>query len=152
MYLKSDQTKTKPKKKISQTKLTQELDDLIRQVFKKQTEKGFRECKCFICGKEIGYFSARDNPYGLQVGHFVTRSCYPLRWDFKNLEWNCSDCNRLHELDFLPFTNKMLKEYGQERIDYLTQKKEEYKKAGKSITVVQKLEIKEELERILKNL
>jgi len=122
--------------------LTKALDGLVREIFK--LEKTPR--KCFVCKRQFDLFHPKNNPYGLQVGHYITRSVFPLRWDFKNLEWNCSVCNRIHEENILPFTKAMLDAYGEERIDYLNERWLAYKQSAKSMTSGQKRDLLDELQ------
>lgn len=123
---------------------TKKSDQLIRDILKITAGEN---PKCFVCGKHIGWFHPQDNPYGLQVGHFISRRVYPIRWDLKNIEPQCSSCNRVHNHNQLPFIKKFLDKYGQERIDYLNAKYEAYKKKGKTMPVAKRREIYRNLKK-----
>ena len=140
--------KMKKLKKLGTKSLTNKLDQALRDLFKAQVVRGERKLKCFICGLETGYYSPKDNPHGLQIGHFASRSVFSLRWDLKNCEFSCSRCNYNHEYNILPFTVAMLKAYGQKRIDYLNAQYEAYKKTGKTMNIGQKTELLETLEAL----
>lgn len=126
---------------ISDKALTKKLDEKIREIIHQTKEQ-----KCFVCSKRIGWFNPKNNPYGLQVGHYISRSIFSLRWDLKNCEPVCSSCNRIHEENTLPHTMAILNAYGQERIEYLNNKwKESRMNGGKSFTRSQKIELLETL-------
>ena len=124
-------------KRPTDKQLSKKLDDLVRDCLHKK----YPNPECFVCGKKIGWFHPKNNPYGCQVGHYVTRSVLVLRWDEMNLFCQCAPCNRTHEDNQLPFTMAILRKLGQERLDYLDQKYREYKKTGKSLRRSDKLEL-----------
>lgn len=126
-------------KKLGTKTLTNKLDQAIRNIFK--TLPMF----CFVCGRRTGAFGP-TNKQGLQVGHYITRSIFSLRWDLKNLEWNCAPCNIIHRTNTIPFTIAMIRAYGVERIEYLNAKFEAYKKIGKTMNIGQKTELLEKLQ------
>lgn len=126
------------KKKLTTKQVTKKLDQIIRDILKITAGEN---PKCFVCGKYIGWFHPQENPYGLQVGHFISRRVMPIRWDLKNIEPQCSSCNRVHNHNQLEFTARMIEEYGKERIDYLNEKYQAYKKIGKTMPVTKRREI-----------
>lgn len=130
------------KKKLTTKQVTKALDSLIRDILKVTAGDN---PKCFVCGKYIGWFHPTKNPYGLQVGHFITRRVLPIRWDLKNVEPQCSSCNRIHQNNQIEYTARMIDEYGEERIKYLNEKYQAYKKIGKTMSVVKRREIYKEL-------
>jgi 5-methylcytosine-specific restriction endonuclease McrA len=137
-------------KRISDKQLTNKLDDVFRNIMRaKQLRKG--HFRCFVCGMDAHQFSNHKEP-GLQVGHFISRSVRPLRWDFDNCEMVCSSCNIIHENNTLPHTVAILREYGEERVQSLNTTWQLSRQVGKSFTRTQKLERLEELEEILEDL
>lgn len=135
-------------KRPSDLKLTTKLDNVVRDILHAQT----KELKCFVCGRETDWFSPKTNPYGLQVGHFISRSVFPLRWDLKNCEPVCSSCNYVHENNTLPHMMAIMKTYGMPRLDYLNEKFLASKQKAKSFTRGEKLELLEQLEELLTSL
>jgi len=127
------------KKLLSGAKLTRSLDEAIRRLYKKK----YPNPQCFVCGARPGWFHPKTNPRGCQIGHYVSRRFYATRWDQKNIWCQDSSCNYLHQHDPIPFTNAILKKYGQERLDYLENKRKE------TITTMQKREL---LNRILEEI
>lgn len=125
---------------------TKKLDDLLREYLHKK----YPNPVCFICKKQRGWFHPKTNPRGCQVGHYVSRRVYSLRWDILNIEPNCSRCNYLHEYNILPFTKAMVDAYGQERIDYLYKKAKEYKTVRFSRK--EKISVQETLLKLIKDL
>lgn len=104
---------------------------------------------CIVCGLTSGYSNPHTNPYGIQIGHLVTRTKRILRWDMLNVYPQCAKCNYNHENDQLPMTMAVLEKYGKERLDYLRQKELEYE-AGKWFTDEKKKELKFLLEEAIK--
>lgn len=104
---------------------------------------------CIVCGLTSGYSNPHTNPYGIQLGHYVTRTKRILRWDILNLFPQCSHCNSIHEDDQLPMTMAIIRKYGQERLEYFEKKELEYE-AGKWLTDEKKKELKYYLEEAIK--
>lgn len=138
----------KKTKQLTNKQLTKKLDDVFREIMKAKTPKN--KFQCFVCKRHVGgFFHPKENPYGLQVGHYITRANFSLRWDFLNCEMICSKCNRAHEEDILPHTKALLDAYGKERIDVLEHKSSEYKKTGKTMSRSQKIELLEKMQEQL---
>ena len=132
-------------KKKSDKSLSNQLDKVFRQAMRVKKPR----TNCFVCHREADYFAPKTNPYGLQVGHFISRSVYPLRWDFDNCDFVCSSCNYNHENNTLPHTQAILLEYGAEHVDLLNTKWQTSKQRAKSFTRAEKLELIEKLEAIV---
>jgi len=132
------------KKLLSGKILTRKLDQAIRDIFKLKYGHNVR---CFVTGQHLGWFHPRKNKYGCQVGHFIKRKYTQLRWDLKNVEPQSSSSNMLHNENPIPYTNAILKAYGQERLDYLDAKMRE-----RPPTTLQKREILEELLKLKESL
>ena len=127
--------------RISDKALTKKLDQAIRDILHLKTKR----LRCFVCGRETDWFNPKTNPYGLQVGHYISRSVFALRWDLENCEPVCSSCNRIHEENILPHTQALLLAYGPERVDTLNTKWRLSKQKAKSFTRGEKRELLESL-------
>ena len=123
--------------------LTNKLDAAFRKAMRAKKPR----TNCFVCKREVGYFSPKTEPYGLQVGHFISRSVFALRWDFLNCDFVCSSCNRIHEDNILPHTHAMIQAYGPERVDLLNTIWATSKQKAKSFSRAEKLELLEKLEK-----
>ena len=136
--------------KTGNSALITKLDKTFREILKlRQLRKG--HFRCFVCGMDKGGFlHPKDHKDGLQVIHYVKRDVYVLRWDFRNCEMGCSQCNRSHNQNPAPHTLAIIKNYGEERVRELEITTQLSRQVGKSMTRLQKLEKLEELEAILK--
>lgn len=103
-------------KKSERQKTIDKLDDLVRKRLKEECPK-----YCVTCGKAIDWFHPQNNPFGLQVGHYISRDIKQLRWHSKNVHPQCSSCNWEHNKNPVPYTQFMLKTYGQEVLDELNE-------------------------------
>lgn len=110
---------TKP---LTGKRLTDALDSVTRLILHKM----YPHPVCFVCGRVAPWFGP-SNKHGIQVGHYISRRVHQLRWDFKNIEPQCSGCNQTHQWNTLPFTSRIIAEYGEERIRYLNKKYHGYK-------------------------
>jgi hypothetical protein len=128
---------------LTGTPLTDALDEVTRQILHKM----YPHPICFVCGRVAPWFHPQKNKYGIQVGHFISRRVHPLRWDFKNIEPQCSSCNKNHQWNTLPFTARMVATYGEERIAYLQKKYHGYKNV--KMTTVEKRLLLAELQLLL---
>lgn len=134
----------KPKKKrgirkVSQRHMTTKLDDLVRQIFRKKWQP-----VCYICGAEGEW--GKD---GIQVGHYISRKVFNLRWDFHNLYPNCPTCNSLHEYYAEPFRKAILNKEGQARLDYLERKFRDHIRVKDLKKLREKQELYEQLTLVL---
>lgn len=109
----------KRKKLLSGTKLTKALDQAIRDLFKL---KYGSNPTCFVTGVKSGWFHPRENPRGIQVGHYITRKKHILRWDLKNVYPQSSGSNKDHNTNPAPFSARIVEVYGKERLDYLNER------------------------------
>ena len=103
-------------KKSERQKTIDKLDDLVRKRLKEEYPK-----VCVTCGKSMDWFHPQNNPYGLQVGHYISRDIKQLRWNPKNVHPQCSRCNWEHNKNPIPYTQFMLKTYGQGVLDELNE-------------------------------
>lgn len=124
-YTKESQVKKTTKKrkpKNNRKAVVKKLDDTVREILQK------RDKECCCCGRQSAWFHPQNNPYGLQVGHYVSRKVYAIRWDLRNVHAQCSGCNYQHNNDPVPYTRFMLDTYGKEILDELTFKRKAVKK------------------------
>lgn len=129
--------KPKKPKPLSGEKLTKALDDAIRELYHLK----YPHPICFVCKKPSGWFHPTREPKGCQIGHFVSRKYYPLRWDVLNLWSQCAKCNwehsnRMFGTNPTPFAIAIVREYGVERLEYLQNKKN-----GPSPSTIEKREL-----------
>lgn len=74
---------------------------------------------CVTCG---AVFSC-DKMNG---GHMIPRSCYPLRWDEKNVHCQCVHCNLYKNGAYLEYSQWFIKKYGQKVFDQYVDKYREW--------------------------
>lgn len=65
---------------------------------------------CVSCGQVV----ACDKANG---GHFVSRSCYPLRWDKKNVHCQCVHCNLYKNGAYIEYSQWFIARYGQQTFE-----------------------------------
>jgi len=94
-------TKKRPKKLSMVKKLDRLLSIYIRK----------RDGYCVVCG---------SSAY-LQCGHYISRSFYNTRWDYRNCNAQCARCNKMHEYDPEPYRAVMVNIYGEDTILELRQ-------------------------------
>jgi hypothetical protein len=75
--------------------------------------------RCYTCGK----FAEIKN---LQCGHFHSRKHLALRWDESNCRPQCVTCNMFMEGNKIEYTRKLTEELGQEAIDMLNIRKNNF--------------------------
>lgn len=127
-------------------KLTDALDQTVRDILHLKYPEGI----CFVSGNKYGWFHPKTNPRGCQVGHYISRRVFALRWDLKNVFPQGAAENQTHQWNTLPFTNRILEVYGKERIDYLNKKYHGYKK--QKMTTLEKRAILGDLKKQLQEL
>lgn len=134
----------KKKPLLSGKKLTLALDDAIRKYY----HTLYPNPTCFVCKHRHGWYHPKTNRTGCQIGHYVSRQYFALRWDFQNIFPQCSGCNVKHNHNPIPFTKAIVAEYNQERIDYLDAKCRDYK----NMTTLEKRALLDELWIAIDNL
>lgn len=120
--------------------LKKELDRVyslwIRQ---KYSEGGLSEC--VTCGK------IKEWRYQ-HCGHYVSRTCLPLRWDEKNTHVQCVACNLYKEGNKPNYTIYLIKEYGNDVLEYFEAKKNNTMKLDRTILQALISEYKQKIESI----
>lgn len=105
----------KKKKAESVTTLKKKLDAIFSLYIRQKYEvDGLVEC--YTCGVQKPLKS-------MQNAHFWSRSHLSTRWDEDNCRVCCVGCNVYKHGNYIVYTQKILKEIGQEAFDKLEQKK-----------------------------
>lgn len=133
-------------KLLSGAKLTKALDQVIRDILHAK----YPHPTCFVCGRKTDWFNPKTNPRGCQVGHYISRRVYQLRWALYNVWPQCAPCNYMHQFNTLPFTTRIIDVIGLRRINYLNSLYILYK--DKSMNTQQKRKLLSDLSRTLKSL
>lgn len=66
--------------------------------------------QCVTCGQTVRVDKANG-------GHFVSRTCLPLRWDKKNVHCQCVRCNLYRNGAYLEYSQWFIAHYGQDTFD-----------------------------------
>jgi len=146
MYSKLTQTSHSPTKrakkaKTSRKKLITELDDLVRTYLQMEPDE------CVTCHKKnLGEYHPTGNPTGLQVGHYISRRTYALRWELRNCHRQCAGCNIQHNVNPAPYTKYLLERYGSTIIDELIVIKNQVKKLSIKDLEELKIKLKEQID------
>lgn len=105
---------TKKRKKLrSKKQLVKALDQVIRDILKD------RDDYCVCCGKS-------RHETNLQVGHYISRRYYVVRWDLDNCHAQCGGCNIIHNRNPAPYTLFMERKFGNNKIEELEAKIKEH--------------------------
>jgi hypothetical protein len=86
----------RPLERDSRRWLVAELDRLTSVLVRR------RDCRCVTCGETRG----------LQCSHFYSRRHLVTRFDLRNCNAMCPECNRRHNSDRTPYLDFMLGRYG----------------------------------------
>lgn len=135
------------KKKKRKSKSASERSKLIKECDRLVTDILFttRPHECVTCHIRQERFHPINNSYGLQCGHYITRTVFPLRWNLKNCNLQCSRCNFNHENNILPYTIYMVKTYGEDTLQEFDLLVREYKQKAKTMPTTEIREIYQQL-------
>jgi hypothetical protein len=122
--------KPKKKGKTERQKLVDDCDELTRKVL-----RATRPRFCVTCGRP----ETPDHP--LQVGHWIKRGRWFVRWDLRNVNPQCPGCNLRHNHFTFYYDSWMLDTYGESTVKELMT----LAKQSQKITLKQLKEIKESL-------
>lgn len=75
------------KKQLSLPKLIKKLDKIFSEYIRKRDSDSNGMCRCITCGKSF-HWKAGD------AGHFIQRDRIAVRWNEKNCNAQCMECNR----------------------------------------------------------
>jgi len=79
-------------------------------------------CQCITCGKKLPWSGTGH----LHVGHFIGREHIPTRYEVQNCHPQCDVCNSYHEGRKGHYALFLIKTYGQDIIEKLVAKSNEY--------------------------
>lgn len=103
-------------KKKSKSKLIKELDVVFSKYIRSRDGN-----KCITCGR-IGEYNT------MQAGHYVSRSCYALRWDEMNVHCQCYACNVCKHGNMIAYREQLVKLYGEKKVKKLEVQRHSIKK------------------------
>ena len=107
-------------KKLPKEETLDDLEKALDAVFSHFVRLSYADengnCNCCTCGKLFHWTR-------IQNGHFITRGCYPLRWEFKNCGPQCYSDN-IHK-EGLKYEHSvwLKKQFGDDVIEWLQSKK-----------------------------
>ena len=92
--------------------LIKKLDTLCRKILLK---RDLRYGDCFNC-----ISCKRLYPINVaQVGHYISRRHYAVRWDLRNINLQCSHCNYRLSGNPIEYEKTLLEMYGKAEVDWL---------------------------------
>lgn len=95
------------KKKTDRKKLIEKLDKIF-SLYIRFRDNGV----CYTCGK-------RGDIKNMQAGHYVSRSCYALRWDETNVHCQCYSCNVCKHGDLITYRERLIEDYGDATVEQI---------------------------------
>ena len=128
-------------KALSRKIVIKEIDQLFSRYKRLENKNDNGLIRCFTCGKLFPY-SVTD------CGHFVGRQHLSLRWEERNTEPQCIDCNRFHEGVKDVFALNLQKKYGVGIIEELNTLKHQERKWS----IPELLDLQEVLKKKIKSL
>lgn len=99
----------KKERSLSRKELIKRVDRLCQTCarYKGARKKGNHWVNnCVSCGQPVRCDKANG-------GHFCSRSCYPLRWDEKNVNCQCVHCNLYKNGAYIEYSQWFIKTYGE---------------------------------------
>jgi len=99
-------------KKPSRKKLVKDLDQIFSKWVRLRAVDEYGLGECFTCGK-------RKSWKGVDAGHFQSRGKYSIRWDEKNVQFQCKGCNMTNGGQQFIFGKKLDEKYGPGTADEL---------------------------------
>ena len=107
-------------KKKTRSALNKKLDAVYSKYIRQKYERSWLvECYTCWCKKPVKE---------MQNWHFISRWCMLLRRDDENCRPQCVWCNIYRGWNYIIYTTKMIKELGQDKVDYLIACKDKIKK------------------------
>jgi hypothetical protein len=74
--------------------------------------------ECYTCSRRLPFEK-------LEAGHFIQGSHDSVYFDERNCHTQCKKCNRFMHANLLPYTLRMIQDYGKKAIEELRQKDRE---------------------------
>ena len=110
------------KPKLTRKDLIKRLD-VLRQTYARyegaKKRKGVWINQCVTCGQTVRCDKANG-------GHFISRTCLPLRWDEKNVHCQCVRCNLYRNGAYLEYSQWFIKKYGEDTFNKYVDKYREW--------------------------
>ena len=126
-------------KRTERQKMIDKLDDKVRNRLKETCTK-----RCVTCGKVTDWFHPQNNPFGLQVSHYISRDIKQLRWHPKNVVPMCIKCNYDHNKNPAPYSLWIIETYGKETMEMLREERRKAKAEVKPLKAWQLEELYDE--------
>lgn len=113
------------RKKLSIPKLKKKLWELCKQIVRERAKRATGEVCCYTCGRLL------PTAVEQHTAHFIASSIggVGLRFDLKNLRVCCYRCNVSLSGNWPAYYERMVKEVGQEAVDELMRRRNEFTKA-----------------------
>jgi len=118
-------SKSEPKKRIQSKKTLIKEADRVFSLFIRNRDYPNGHGPCFACGKDTKFYKANNM-------HFITRTCWPLRYDETNCHAGCVYCNKYLYGNYIAYTREMIRKYGVKKVDELMGKRWKVEKWGKT--------------------
>lgn len=109
-----------PIQKEVMSKQIEALDDIFSKFIRLRDSDEYGMITCISCGKRVKW---KDS----DAGHFVSRRHMSLRFDCKNVNAQCRECNRVKDGNIVGYTLGLRKKYGLAILNGLLEKKSEEK-------------------------
>ena len=97
---------SRKKRKISRSGLIKKIDYFFAKFIKNRDNY-----TCITCGRYYPQGGKKIN-----VGHYVSRRVYRLRWNEINSNAQCSYCNHHLSGDIITYREKLIEKYGIEKV------------------------------------
>lgn len=94
------------------------LDKIFSEYIRLRDSDQYGMIRCISCGKRIKWKQA-------DAGHYIYRSHMALRFDEKNVNAQCRECNRFKAGNLEKYKRGLIIKHGRFIIDYLENKKHE---------------------------
>lgn len=94
------------------------LDKLFSEYIRLRDADKYGMIRCISCGKRVKWKNA-------DAGHYVSRRHLNLRFDDKNVNAQCTICNRLKSGNLEKYKRGLIMKHGRLVIDYLESMKNE---------------------------
>lgn len=94
------------------------LDKVFSEYIRLRDSDQYGMIHCISCGKRVAWKQA-------DAGHYISRSHMNLRFDEKNINAQCRECNRFKSANIENYKRGLIQKYGQLAIHYLENKKHE---------------------------
>lgn len=100
------------------TKEEKRLDDLFQEYIRERDSRADGLFQCISCGRWL-----RRDGGNLHAGHYYSRKNMSVRWNEKNVNGQCRDCNGRLSGNAPEYAMGLVRKYGQQVLDELAWKK-----------------------------